>query len=259
MVGALGTYPYLFANVLWLGGLLLAVRSLPLASHRRLLVRLGLIMIPNCLFSLANYDYWNPIRTGGWALGPEDALFAFNVAAMGCLPAAWLYRHKLIVAEQPVPRIGRLLASGIPAQCIFLVLFCMGLSSMTSAILVLLMAVVSLLVLRPDLWRFSVMGGIGFAPIYCGIVKGVFWIWPGFASCWSGTPPWGVRLFGIPLGEIAWAAGFGLYWPLFAGYVMDLRLSASREEVRDESALRRTAAENRARFRRAFEVFQCLQ
>jgi len=122
-----------------LSGLLLVVRSLPLASHRRLIVRLGLIMIPNCLFSLANHDYWNPGRVGGWVLGPEDVLFTFNVAAMGCLPAVWLYRHNLIVAERPVPRIGRLLAVGVPAQCAFLVLFSMGRSSMASMILALLM------------------------------------------------------------------------------------------------------------------------
>jgi hypothetical protein len=121
-----------------------------------------------------------------------------------------------------------LVLSGLITRSLKLVnvLFSMGRSSMTSAILAILAAVVSLLVLRPDLWRFSVAGGIGFAPIYCGVVKGVFWIWPGFASCWRSTPPWGVRLFGIPLGEIAWAAGFGLYRPLFAAYVMDLRLSA---------------------------------
>lgn len=132
MIRVLGTYPYLFANVLWLGGLLLAVRSLPLASQRRLLVRLGLLMIPNCLFSLANGDYWNPTRVGGWVLGPEDVLFAFNVAAMGCLPAVWLYRHRLMVAEQPMPRIGRVLGIGIPAQCAYLVLLCMGRSRRSS-------------------------------------------------------------------------------------------------------------------------------
>ena len=109
---------------------------------------------------------------------------------------------------------------------------------MTAAILTLLMAVVALLVLRPDLWRFSAAGGIGFAAIYCGIVKGVFWIWPEFVSCWRSTPPWGLLLFGIPLGEIAWAVGFGLFWPLFAGYVFDLRLSTGpRISGRAEEAL----------------------
>ena len=184
---ALGTYPYLFADVLWLSGPLLVVRSLPVASHRRLILRLGLVMIPNFLFSLAHGDYWNPIRLGGWVLGPEDVLFAFNVAAMGCLPAVLLYRHRLIVAEQAVPRIGRILAVGIPAQCAFLVLRSMGRSSMASAILALLMAIMLLLLLRPDLRRFSVAGGIGFSLIYCGIVKTVFWIWPDFVSCLKST------------------------------------------------------------------------
>jgi hypothetical protein len=139
------------------------------------------------VFSLAHPDYWNPIRAGGWALGPEDALFAFNVGAMGCFPAVWLSRRRLIVAEQPVPRIGRMLAVGIPAQCAFLILLSIGRSSMASAILALLMAVVSLLLLRPDLWRFSAAGGMGSSLIYCGIVKGVFYLWPDFVSCWKTT------------------------------------------------------------------------
>jgi hypothetical protein len=233
---ALGTYPYLFSDVLWLIGLLLVVRSLPVAAHRRLLVRVSLLMLPNFLFSLAHHDYWNPVRVGGWALGPEDVLFVFNVAAMGCLSAVLLYRHKLTVAEQPVPHIGRLLAVGVPAQCAFLVLLSLGRSSMASTILAQLMAMVSLLLLRPDLWRFSAAGGIGFSLIYCGILKTVFWSWPEFVSCWRSTPPWGLLLFGIPLGEVAWAVSFGLFWPLFAGFVFDLRLSAVERNWRSDGA-----------------------
>ena len=226
LIRALGTYPYFFSGVLFLSGVLLMVRALPVASHRRLLVRSGLILLPNFPFSLAHYDYWNPTRVGGWVVGPEDMLFAFNVGAAGCLAAVLLYRRKLIVAEQPVPRPGRVLAIGIPVLCAFLILLSMGRSSIASAILALLMAVVPLLGLRPDLWRFSATGGIGFLLIYCGIVKAVFWIWPEFVSCWNSVLPWGLLLFGIPLGDIVWAASFGLFWPLFAGYVFDLRLSA---------------------------------
>ena len=229
---ALGTYPYLFWNVLWLSGLLLAVRSLSLASHRRLIVRLGLVMLPNGLFSLAYpncwKEYWCPMRPGGWVLGPEDILFAFNVGATACLAAVWLYRHRLIVAGQPVAHTGRILTVGIPSQCAFLVLFSTCRSGIAAMILAQFLAVVPVLLLRRDLWRFSTAGGFGFSLIYCGILRTVFCIWPGFLSCWKSTPPWGRLLFGIPLGEIAWAVGFGLFWPLFAGYVFDLRLSTGR-------------------------------
>ena len=202
---------------------------LPVASHRRLIVRLGLILVPNFPFSLAHFDYWNPFRVGGLVVGPEDVLFAFNVGAAACLPAVLLYRHKLIVAEQPMPRIGRVLAVGIPVLCAFLLPLAMGRSSIAAAIFALLMAVGPLLLLRPDLWRFSGAGGVGFSLFYCGIVRAVFWIWPDFVSCWKSTPPWGLLLFGIPLGDIAWAISFGLFWPLFTGYVFDLRLSSARQ------------------------------
>lgn len=229
---ALGSYPYLFWNVLWFSGLLVALRSLPLAAHRRLTVRLGLVMLPNGLFSLAHpgywKDYWNPIRAGGWVLGPEDMLFAFNVGATACLAAVWLYRHQPIAGEQPRSHIKRILAVGIPAQCAFLLLYSMCRSGIGSMILAQLMAVVPVFLLRPDLWRFSAAGGIGFPLIYCGVLRTVYWILPGFVSCWKSTPPWGLFLFGIPLGEIAWAVSFGLFWPLFAGWVFDLRLSTER-------------------------------
>ncbi|HMD71233.1 MAG TPA: hypothetical protein VKF41_07810 [Bryobacteraceae bacterium] len=229
---ALGTYPYLFWNILWLSGLLLAARWHTLPSHRRLTLRLGLIMVPNGLFSLAYpdhwKDYWNPNRVGGWVVGPEDVLFAFNVGATACLAAALLYRGRLIVAERPVSRIGRTLALGIPAQCLFLVLFSMFRSGIGSMILAQLVALVPVAVFRSGLWRFSAAGGIGFPLIYCGILKSVYWICPDFVSCWRSTPPWGLLLFGIPVGEIVWAVSFGLFWPLFAGFVFDLRLSAGR-------------------------------
>ena len=225
---ALGSYPYLYWNVLWFSGLLLAVRSLPLAAHRRLTVRLGLVMLPNGLFSLAHPDYWkeywNPIRAGGWVLGPEDILFAFNVGATAYLAAVWLYRHQPMAGE-PGSRIRRILTVGIPAQCAFLVLYSMCRSGIGSMILAQLMAAIPIFLLRPDLWRFSAAGGIGFSLIYCGVLRTVYWIWPGFVSCWKSTPPWGLLLFGIPLGEIAWAVSFGLFWPLFAGWVFDLRVS----------------------------------
>ena len=94
---------------------------------------------------------------------------------------------------------------------------------MGSMILAQLMVAVLLLLLRPNFWQFSAAGGIGFPLFYCGIVRAAFWMWPEFVSCWKSTPPWGLLLFGIPLGEIAWAVGFGLFWPLFAGYVFELR------------------------------------
>src|ERR1039457_426889 len=63
-----------------------------------------------------------------------------------------------------------LVLSGLITRSLKLVnvLFSMGRSSMTSAILAILAAVVSLLVLRPDLWRFSVAGGIGLASFFLG-------------------------------------------------------------------------------------------
>ena len=225
MLHALQTYPYLFSGLLWLGVALAVVRMLPHSQHRTLMVRLGLIMIPNFLFSaLTEQDYWSPRRLGGWAVGIEDVLCSFNIGVAACLPAMILFRRRLVFPDRDVAKMRRILAIVCLATGSYLVMLALGRSSMATLILTQVLAVALLLVLRPDLWPLSLSGGAGFLLFYCATVKLYFWIWPDFVSSWWGPPPLGLLLFGIPVGEIAWAASYGLFWPLFAGFVFGLRL-----------------------------------
>jgi len=95
------------------------------------------------------------------------------------------------------------------------------------------LAVVPVLLLRPDLWRLSATGGIGFSLIYCGILRTVFCIWPDFVSCWRSTLR-GVASVRSPPGEVAWAISFGLFWPLFSGFVFNLRLARPPLAIMEE-------------------------
>lgn len=227
MRAVLATYPYLFAGLLSSAFVLLVVRWRPLAAHRRMMIQLGLINVPSAiLLPLVGRDYWYPYRLGGGGLGVEDALCAFNVSAMGCLPAVLLFGERLIRPEGSGPKPQRLLTCGLLGVGSFLVQWSLGRSSMTSLIVTLLIGSAVLVSLRPGLWPAALACGLGFPLLYGASVKAVLWVCPGFISSWTSAPPWGRLLFGIPLGETAWAAAFGVFWPLLAGYVFDLRLAA---------------------------------
>jgi hypothetical protein len=219
-------YPYLHASILSLFGALLVVRMLPTSPHRSLIIRLGFLMavfFPFALFSEG--DYWRPVRMAGGSLGFEDALCAFNMGLLGGLPAVLLFRKRLAIASRPAPRLGGLIAAGVITLSSFFALHIMGLSSMSSTIGAQLVASLALMHLRPDLLLFCLTGGTGFMLLHFGMIKVFFWIWPAFVLAWRNTPPWGVLVQGVPLGEIVWALGFGLFWSLFAGYVFDFRLA----------------------------------
>lgn len=226
MHAVLAMYPYLFAGLLSLGFVLLVMRWRPLAAHRRMMIQLGLINVPSAiLLPLVGRDYWYPNRLGGGGLGVEDALCAFNVSAMGCLPAVLLFGARLVHPQGPGPKLRRLLICGLLGLGSFLVQLSVGNSSMTSLIVTLLIGSVVLVSLRPGLWPAALACGLGFPLLYDASVMAVLWACPGFISSWTSAPPWGRLLFGIPLGETAWAAAFGIFWPLLAGYVFDLRLA----------------------------------
>jgi hypothetical protein len=224
-MGVLRTYPYFFANVLWLSALLPALRLLPSAGHRRLVIRLGLALVPSCLFSPFLFsDYWDQVRIGGWALGVEDVLCSFNLGATGCLIVIFLFRHDLVFADQPQPALKRFLMWFLWGHGAFFLLWTTSGSSIASLILTQSLAAISLLLLRRDLWRISLVNGVAFPLFYCALLKTFFSIWPDFVSCWRSTTPWGQLVCGLPLGEIVYAISLGLVWPLFAGFVFGFRL-----------------------------------
>ncbi|MGA2262295.1 MAG: hypothetical protein ABSH28_12760, partial [Acidobacteriota bacterium] len=153
------SHPYLFTNVLSLGLVLISAIHLPPAC-RRLILRLGLIMMLSSTFALLfEREYWHPIRAGGWALGIEDLLFTFDSGALGCLPAIWFFRRNLVVAEQPAPKIVRLLGVAMMSLCWLTVIWLMGLSKTTSILLAHIMTAVSLRRPRFDLWALGLANG----------------------------------------------------------------------------------------------------
>jgi hypothetical protein len=235
LLDVLETYPYLASNIALACGAVF-VSCLPrLAPFRRLVLRLGWMMVPNCLVSALDFsDYWNPERLGGWRVGVEDALWCFNVGALAPLLWALAFRTlgwQLSGATAAALKWKRMLPLVLLSAVSFGILRGAGVSSIACVVFVPLIPGAALILLRPDLWRFSLAGGIGFMLFYSGLVKAVLWFWPRASFVWVNSPPWGLRVWDLPVGELAWALVFGFFWPLFAGYVFDLRLPCPRRRT----------------------------
>lgn len=209
--------------MLYLGVLLLGHWSLA-RGQRRLVILSGLMNLlaaPFCLFLQGSY--WSPKRVGGFLLGLEDVLFSFFVAALAWLLAAWPFRHRLHLSHQGSGSPWRRYALvSAPTVGFYLLLVWVRVDPMSALIITLLVAGGALLILRRDLWPFSLTGFLIFPPVYLLLVKLCYWIWPESVCQWNLQSFWGQIIGGLPLGELVWALAYGPSWPLYVGYVFQI-------------------------------------
>ena len=101
------------------------------------------------------------------------------------------------------------------------------------------MAVVSLgiLMLQAGYWRLALAGSLSYLTLYTAILKYSWSAFPSFSSEWNWAGLCGVTMLGVPLEEIAWAAGYGAVWPLMMAYVLQARIeyAPTRGEMAMES------------------------
>jgi hypothetical protein len=224
------SYPYLWQEVIWasLVAAWLCWRvSLPL---RRRIVQASLLFtfnIPAAVFFQP--DYWNPRRLGGWPFGVEDFLFAFSASATVLLiHVRWTPAWR---APGPVGMSARrLFAWSLPGYAFFFAVRGAAGSGMTA--MVATFAVVGSLILlaRSRSWRPPLVCALLFGAFYWAQMKLCFWAWPAFAADWSSRPPWGsVLLWGVPLGEFAWAAAHGFFWSALAGEIFGVAPARAAE------------------------------
>jgi hypothetical protein len=229
MTAGWSTYPYLVANALNVCLVLLAAWWLLRPNERATVLWMGAIYALPFPFSwLLEGTYWNPARMGGGAFGIEDALCSFHLGAVVWLVALLLGRGRVMVPAAPRPRFGRI--AGVTACVIacFLALWGAGVDAMTALILVQALVLLALGIVCRRLWRLAVATALVYPLVYASVVTVYFHIWPHFDASWMTAAPWGVRVAGLPLGEIVWVVEFSAAWPLYAGYLFDVRL---RERV----------------------------
>ncbi len=80
-----------------------------------------------------------------------------------------------------------------------------------------------ILTLRTGYWRLALVGSISYLTLYLPILKYSWTVFPAFSSEWNWAGLCGISVIGFPLEEVAWAAGYGVVWPLIMAYTLEAR------------------------------------
>jgi hypothetical protein len=217
MLEFLRAHPYLCTNTISIAFLLITGWFVLSRVQWKMMVLCGLANTPCFPFLLfLENRYWSPVRLGGWALGIEDALCSFAVAAMAWFVVGLFFADRIPFRVSWKTLLMRYAMVATVSGLTFLLLSSlMGLSGMTALLLTCLILAAILFLVRKSLWPVVLVSLLGFPLFYLSVVKVYFLIWPEFIHQWNSAPPWGRTVLGIPLGEIAWSVVFSIYWPLF--------------------------------------------
>jgi len=164
--------------------------------------------------------YWNPPslfdlahRTG---FDIESLIFCFAIGGLGVagyrvlapasehplLPAArssHLHRWHLAALASPFFVFGLLLM--LPWNPIYPGIAALFVGALASGLC------------RPDLWRNTLAGGVVFLALYVVFLLGLKWLWPGYIEAvWNLGDLIAWRPAGLPLEELLFGVGFGMYW-----------------------------------------------
>lgn len=83
---------------------------------------------------------------------------------------------------------------------------------------------------RPDLWRNTLVGGVVFLALYTVFLLGLKLLWPGYIEAvWSLSDLIAWRPSGLPLEELFFGFGFGMYWSGIYEHITWLQRNALRE------------------------------
>lgn len=219
----LGTYTYLawaLAQTVVLGAGMLVCRE-----HRLAALRSALLAAPFGLISMGWVPgYWQPVRLASWLrTGPEDVLSAFATGgliwllgfatspgwtALATWRDGWFLRGNLVLG---VGLGGGLLGLGV------------GLSPLAATALGTALVLAVFGRTRPFLLGPAVRAALALAVVHGAILWAILGVWPGFLDQWHPSGLAGLRLAGVPISEVVWAALTGLGWVVFTGTALDLQ------------------------------------
>lgn len=238
MASSMASHPYL------LGCLAIAMAALASAaaaprSIRRSAWVAALLAAPFTLVSLDYGAYWHPARLGGLQLGLEDLLLSVASGVfLWSLPAG-LAANRIRLQMDWAVLLRRYL--GVTLAGAALVGICRGLGASPSLSLTTTMVAITagVLALRPAYWRLATAGGASYLALYLTILKCSWSAFPAFSSQWNWAGMCGVTIFGIPLEEIGWAAGYGAVWPVMMAFTLRARVEPNALPQYTETADKR--------------------
>lgn len=198
-----------------------AVLYVIVPEHRAVMWKTSLFMAPFGLTEpLFVPEYWNPPslfdlaqRTG---FDIESIIFSFAIGGIGAVLYNLVMRRRLvsIPAHERRDRRHRFhkLAVALPFA-LFPVLYLLPWNPIYAGIAAMLAGGVAAVLCRPDLLPNTLFGGILFLGFYTLFLIGLEATAPGYiARVWNLPALSGVVPYGLPIEELLFGFGFGLFW-----------------------------------------------
>jgi hypothetical protein len=190
-------------------------------AHRGAMWKTSLFMMPFGLTEpLFVPEYWNPPslfdlaqRTG---FDIESLIFSFAIGGIGAVLYNLITRQqlqKIAGHERHDPRHRfHKFALALPFA-LFPVLYFLPWNPIYAGIAAMAAGAVATVLCRPDLARNALIGGLLFLGIYTVFLLGLEWTAPGFIGrVWNLDALSGVSIYGLPVEELLFGFGFGLFW-----------------------------------------------
>ncbi len=232
MIDFFSKYPYMALSLTLLTVFGFALSISP--SHCRKSILLSAVISAPYGFASALFvpEYWTPVRVFEFVAGPEDILFSFANGGMVWMAGIWMVRDRIqlkIDSKKVVIHVLGYVSFGYSSYVVFRF---MDLGVMASVIASIGVLGAIVLAVRREFWPLALIGSVSFGVFYLIIIKGWFELFPGFIAQWTHTNLWGPLVFGVPVDEIVWAAGFGGVWPMIMAWAFDVRFVSNKASER---------------------------
>ena len=179
--------------------------------RRRMLI-FSIIITPLGPFSEIWFlkDYWTRPTITGYPISIEDAIFAFAIGGI----AYGIYKvlFKMSVSDGQSPRSWLVIAIGIIVILpLWLLTDLLHVNSIFSSTASFLLIAILTYILRPDLFKPSLVTGLLLLALFFLIYKLMQVIFPSAIESWcTGCNPTGLRISGINIEELIWDFSWGL-------------------------------------------------
>jgi hypothetical protein len=233
-MGTVASYPYLG---LVLGLTLLSAAALALARgpERRAMLISGLLAAPWGITAFAyTPSYWQPARLLPLPLSVEDLLGSFSIGVLAWALTRWPRGNRTEPRIHALDFAKRLLVGWGLGSVLVLLLIGAGCTAMSACLAAMVVVDAAVLLCRPALRGVWLRGTFSFALLYSLSLKLMFVLVPSFILQWNDEALVGLRLYGVPVEEIVWAAAFGGGWPTVLAYAMEPMRISLRMRTRPE-------------------------
>ena len=164
--------------------------------------------------------YWSPpslfdlARTTGFDI--ESFIFAFGIGGIGAVFYNLVTGRRFMPLASSERHLRRHAlhdwALGVPFIS-FPALYLLGWNPIYPAIAAMILGAAAAIWCRPDLVSKTWIGSLLFVAYYTLFLAGVEWTMPGYiARVWNLNALSGLRIIGMPIEEVLFAAAFGAYW-----------------------------------------------